>query len=149
MSVWQPSKEYWNTDLTKPVTLWFPSDQHWDYNKNSFLEVDAKGNLERSLQRCEVKTDAYKFIFEFVEGNIARIKDPVSGKYITEEDNRPVLKEKADSKAQLWEIRKDYKDKYYIISENTKMKFMRLDDKPIYVVGEWYSQDLVSWLIRN
>lgn len=147
MSVWHPTEKHWNTDLTKPVTLYFPGEEHWKYAKNRFLEVDANGNFAKSLERSEVNTEAYKFILEFAYENIAKIKDPVSGKYLTEENDKPVLRESDDSKAQLWEIRKDYKDKYYIISENSKMKFM--PDGGNFIMGDWYDQFNVSWFIRN
>jgi len=147
MAVWHPTGKYWDTDLTKPVILYFQGEAHWEYDKNRFLKVNKDENFEGSLFRSEEKGEAYKFIFEFTEGDIAKIKDPVSGKYLTEENDKPVLREAMDSIAQLWEIRNDYKDKYYIVSQKSNMKF--IPDGGNFKMGDWYDQYNVSWLIRN
>ena len=87
------------------------------------------------------------FIAVGKEIGVAIYNNPVSGKYLTEENDKPVLRDAIDSKAQLWEIRNDYKDKYFIVSQQSNMKF--IPDAGNFMMGEWYDQYRTAWFIRN
>ena len=149
MSVWQPNKKYWDTDLSKDVVLWFTGDQHWKYENNRFMTVDENGKIIVSANRNMLKEEPHKFRFIFINEDTARIQDTASKMFLTVDGDGLILKESIDADVQLFKIWHDYKDKYYIHSVSKKERLMRRWNKDAYCFCEEIYEDMSAWLIRN
>ena len=153
LSIWLPTKKYWNTDLVKPIVLWFTGDEKWIYENNKYLTSDENGNLIASCKRSEMGTERTYYALEAAEGGYYRIKNLSNGRYITAmgtaEGSEVREAEGAEGEGKLWLIKPEFKDKYHIYAKESDLNFMRKGNKREVNLGRTIYEDHSGWFLRN
>lgn len=109
-TVWMPTKNYWEVDITKPITISCPNCSWADNGDVCVVCIDENGNPVVVLNGSE------KFIIEDQHDGNCKIKAVSVGKYLDVSKNgeKAVLTDEGS----LWKIAKYAQNKYRIYDHN-------------------------------
>ena len=153
LSVWMPTKAYWEVDYTQPVVA-------WECNTKRLTAIGSDGNLSLSVKNDGVNPARYAWRLEEAgEGSgLYRIRMTRSGKYLmlaTENAGgngaRIIEAERTNSRMQLWRFESIAQNRFHIVSAYNSRLLSRAGWEENAVLQMWdnIESELQVWSLEN
>ncbi|MBE6689199.1 MAG: hypothetical protein E7588_08015 [Ruminococcaceae bacterium] len=105
MTVWMPTKKYWDTDITKPVILY--NSQHGPF-------VVAQMDTDEPITVYRNKTDDVSAYYVTITEKNGKHKLSCNGKYLTVKNGEVIMAPECDCECQEWKMERIVQNRFRI-----------------------------------